>query len=122
METGFVRRDDDEPVDAHAGESVQTELERLRWLIVQTMNGLSEEVLEQIQTTRRMAEQTETVLVELACTQTEQSTANAAERHLRQVSLQIEEAMRNLPADAWDDFARTCVQLARTLARLQPQA
>jgi hypothetical protein len=96
-----------------------SELERLRWLIVQAMDNLAEQVLGQIQTTRDIAEQTESLLLQVQLPGTEPEPGDRTEHHLRQVRNQIEEAIRNIPESSWDDFAQTCTQLARTVRRVQ---
>jgi hypothetical protein len=98
-------------------EAARAELARLHWLIVQTMNGLAEEILAQIQATRAMAAQTEALLTDVDDVTSDE--LGVEQRHLRLLSAQIEQAMQELPETAWDDFARTCVQLARTVARVQ---
>jgi hypothetical protein len=115
---GDVR--DDEPVSGRQyADSLQSELERLRWLVVQTMDGLAGQVLDQIQITRGMAEQAEERLNELRLVSAGTQPPDSSEVHLRQVSVQIEEAMRDLPEHTWNEFAQTCTQLARTVRRLQ---
>jgi hypothetical protein len=98
-------------------ELLQGELERLRWVIVQAMDTLAEQVLGQIQTTRDVAEQTESLLRDVRSLAPEGEANHQSELHLRQIRDQIEEAFRNLPESTWDDFGETCAQLARTLRR-----
>src|SRR5258707_1126104 len=101
---GDVR--DYEPVGGrHSADSLETELERLRRLVVQTMDSLAEQVLDQIQTTRSIADRTEEVLDEVRSANAGAAPVDASEVHLQRASALIEDAMRNLPESSWDEFA-----------------
>lgn len=115
---GYARDSSDAEGEGHTPESLEAELARLRWLVVHAMNEMAEQVLDQIQTTRGVAQQTDSLLAEVKRTTAYTRRVEGDEPHLRQVCSQIEEAIRDLPERSWDDYAQTCTQLARTLRRL----
>lgn len=96
--------------------SLQTSLERLRLLVIQTIDALADGVLGQIQTSRGIVEQIDALLGEVRQVTAQTPTVTASESHLREVSAQIEEAIRDMPESNWDTYAHICAQLARMLA------
>src|SRR5260370_37267339 len=118
MFNGSVARSEDgRRGDGRIPDSLEGELERLRLLVVHTMDGLAEQVLGQIQRTRGIAQQTDSVLAELRRVTAEVESVDKSQVRLRRVLTQIEDVVHDLPESTWDEYAQACAQLARLLAK-----
>ena len=111
--TGAGSADDsDQSGEEGTADTLDAELVRLRRLIVASMDRLAEEVLDQIQTTRSMADETESLLHELRGGPITQN-ADESDNHLQQVTARIVKAMRDVPESSWDAYVDMFVDLVR---------
>src|SRR5262249_33873755 len=109
--TGAGSADDsDQSGEEGTADTLDAELVRLRRLIVASMDRLAEEVLDQIQTTRSMADETESLLHKLRGGPITQDTDESA-NHLRHITEQIVKAMRGIPESSWDAYVDMCLDL-----------
>ena len=104
--------DSDRSPNEGTADMLEAELVRLRRLIVVSMDRLAEEVLDQIQTTRSMADETESLLDKLRGGSPTQNTEESA-NHLRQATARIVKIMHDIPERSWDAYVDMCVDLAR---------
>jgi hypothetical protein len=120
----MLRSDDlsDVPAD-RAAEELHSELVELQRLVMQLMDRLAEQVLDQIQNTRTMADETDSARAKLrASLPTEDDAAHLSEAHLRRLSRRFNDALRDLPEYQWDNFADTCIQIGQMLQRAERSA
>ena len=111
--TGAGSADDsDQSGEEGTADTLDAELVRLRRLIVASMDRLAEEVLDQIQTTRSMADETESLLHKLRGGPITQN-ADESDNHLQQVTARIVKAMRDIPESSWDAYVDMFVDLVR---------
>jgi len=111
--TGAGSADDsDQSGEEGTADTLDAELVRLRRLIVASMDRLAEEVLDQIQTTRSMADETESLLHKLRGGPVTQN-ADESDNHLQQVTARIVKAMRDIPESSWDAYVDMFVDLVR---------
>ena len=101
--------------------SVDQELERVREHLVTTLDDLAEKVLGQIQTTRGMLDVADSLLFgvrRLGPLSPPAGSQDPAEAHLRRLSVDLVEALRELPEWMQDGYVDTCRELARGLRAL----
>jgi hypothetical protein len=94
---------------------LEQEVLRLRQHVVHVMNRLAGQVLDQIQTTRGLADATESLLIEIKGSGAADHPQGGVEARLRWLSSKIEEAMRELPEPLWERYTQSCKELARTM-------
>jgi hypothetical protein len=103
--------------DLHNPELLAIEIERLCWLTAQTMDGLADTLLGQIQTVRDVARDTQMILDDLPRA-SDSTTGNLRDARLARLAEEIEEVIRDLPEPLWDPFVQVCRELAQSLRRL----
>ena len=110
------------PVERSASE-LDAELAELQRLVVQLMDRLAEQVLNQIQSTRTMADQTHALRAKLPVPAPAQDdAAHLKEAHLRRLAWRFNDVLRDLPEYQWDSFLDSCVQIAQMLQRAEQSA
>jgi hypothetical protein len=108
-------------VDRAAAGDVDLEFAELQRLIIQLMDVLAERVLDQIQTTRTMADQIAAQKSRLEAVLPSDGESLRAEAHLQRLSWRLKDVMRRMPAYHWDNYVDTCMQIARMVQRAEEQ-
>src|SRR4030081_2124392 len=102
-------------LEGYRGEQLEQEVLRLRQQVIHTMDHLAGQVLDQIQTTRGLADATESLLIQIRGVAAADHPQSGVEARRRKLSGEIEEAMRALPEPLWERYTQSCKELARLL-------
>src|ERR1700694_2721785 len=84
-------------LEGYRRERLEQEVLRLRQQVVRTMDHLAGQVLDQIQTTRGLADATESLLIQIKEAGAADPSQGGVEVRLRRLSSEIEEGIAGLP-------------------------